>query len=80
MEKLSQEYQRMKPLLIEITNILKRIEELLWKPDFEGRIKTLTDNYQKLKGDHENQERRLRAMEKYLKVEYIQSAEYKKVK
>lgn len=67
-------------IINQILNIVRNIEKDINSENRDDRLKLLERENQLLKGNLERTDERVRALEKYLKVEYVRSSDYKLVK
>lgn len=63
----------------QILLLLQNIERTLNEENRHDRIKSLVRENELLRGNQEETDRRLKAMEKYLKVEYYKEVKYRKI-
>lgn len=69
---------KMKTLLTQIVILLKSIESHFIKGNFEERLKMAQDQINSIKGAEEERWKMMRAMEKYLGIEFDRSSNYVK--
>ncbi len=70
---------RSPPITKEILNIVRNIEKDIHIENRHDRIKSLVRENELLRGNQEETDRRLKALESYLEVKYVREAKYKKV-
>lgn len=63
----------------EIMILLRNIQSTLNEENRHDRIKSLVRENELLRGNQEETDRRLKAMEVYLKVEYVRDIKYRKI-
>lgn len=64
----------------EILNIVRNIEKDINRENRDDRLKALSRENELLRGNQEDTDRRMKALEVYLKVEYVRENAYKLIK